>query len=122
MKMFVKQIKTYKNRVYIEIIEGFRTEKGTPGHRVVEKLGYLDELNEQHAGKGLEWAKQRAINLTKEVRPSEEIKIATGRIMSPSGSSKRNIGYLTLKPIYQTLEFDKVCDALKAKYPKIKCS
>lgn len=116
--MFVKQIKTCKGRVFIEIVEGFRNELGKPGHRVVEKLGYLDELDASHGGDGLSWAKEEASRLGNELLPEKEITIASGRTMDPSASAKKNIGYLSLKPIYRTLDLSSACSALQARRPK----
>jgi transposase len=38
--------------------------------------------------------------------------------MGPSISTKKNIGYLSLKPIYKTLDLSSLCSALQAKHPK----
>jgi transposase len=116
--MFVKQVKTSKGKVYVEIVEGFRNELGKPGHRVVKKLGYLDKLDASHGGNGLSWAKEEANRLGNELLPEKEITLTSGRTMDPSISTKKNIGYLSLKPIYKTLELSSMCSALQAKHPK----
>ena len=62
--MFLKKVKTDKNRIFLQIVEGYRNEKGKTSHRVVESLGYLDELDEKHDGKALEYYTEYAKQLT----------------------------------------------------------
>ena len=117
--MFVKKIKNTKGRIFLEIVDGFRGENGISTHKVIEKLGYLDDLDKLHDD-GLEWAKNRAKELTENSRigVSSELTLQPGKIMSPNINKKREIGALALKPIFKTLELDKVCKALQAKNDK----
>ena len=114
--MFLKKVKTDKNRIFLQIVEGYRNEKGKPSHRVVESLGYLDELDEKHDGKALEYYTEYAKQLTKQTRLPKEITINANRILEEGKSSLRNVGYLALKPIYKNLKLNNVCNALNAKY------
>ena len=44
--MFLKK-NTYKNgRTFLSIVESFRDENGKPKHRIIKKIGYLDELSD----------------------------------------------------------------------------
>ena len=116
--MFAKQIKTWKGRVFVEVVEGFRNELGKSGHRVVKKLGYLDDLDSAHGGEGLSWARAEAKRIEADARAPKEIGVQPGRTMDPGSSNKRNIGYLSLKPIYEALGLPSMCSALQAKHPK----
>ena len=117
--MFVKKIKNTKGRIFLEIVDGFRGENGVSTHKVIEKLGYLDDLDKLHDD-GLEWAKNRAKELTENSRIGtlSELTLNPGKIMSPNVSKKREIGALALKPVFKKLELDKVCKALQAKNEK----
>ena len=101
--MFVKKIKNTKGRIFLEIVDGFRGENGISTHKVIEKLGYLDDLDKLHDD-GLEWAKNRAKELTENSRigVSSELTLQPGKIMSPSINKKREIGALAFNPIFKT--------------------
>ncbi len=71
--MFVKKIKTPNGRVYLEIVESVKKD-GVSTHRVVESLGYLDELDPLHHGDALAWAKDRAVEFTRCSKASKEKK------------------------------------------------
>lgn len=118
--MFIKKIKTYKGRVFVEIVEGFRNENGSTSHKVIEKLGYLDELDDKY-GDGISWAKQRLaeFNEASKVSSIGNVTVITGKTMEEGANKKRNIGSLALFPIYKKLELNKVCDAIQAKYRKL---
>jgi len=120
--MFVKQVPTPKGKIFIQIVQGYRGEYGQTSHKVIEKLGFLDQLDLEHNGKGLEWARSRAKELSKINRVSEnnKVEITTNRIMDPNVSKKRSIGSLAINPVYEKLELKKACDAIQSKYPKFK--
>lgn len=114
--MFLKQIKTKNGRIYLQLVEGFRNEEGKTSHRVIEKIGYLDEVNDKYNGKAIEYFKEYAKLRTEEDRLPKEITIQSNRTMKLGESSKRNVGYLALKPIYKNLKLNEICHALNSKY------
>ena len=120
--MFVKKVKTEKSRVYLQIVEGYRNIDGSIKHKVIEKLGYLDDLDKAHDEGGLVWAKKRANELTEKYRNSiHSVTLSNpNRIMGENESSERFIGALALNPVYKKLELPLIMKALHAKKSKFK--
>lgn len=118
--MFIKKIKTPKGRVYLQIVEGFRSETGAASHKVIESLGYLDDLDAAHGGKGEEWAKERLGELKSEDQ-AKPATVPSGRVMEPGSTRKRNVGSLALMPVYEKLGIDSACDAIQTG-SKLECS
>lgn len=46
--MHLRQVKTKNGRVYLSIVQGYRTKDGKSRAKTVESLGYLDELEKSH--------------------------------------------------------------------------
>lgn len=63
--MFVKKSKSKSGRIYLQLVQSGKKEDGSPTHVVVEKLGYLDDLDRLHGGDGFGWAKRRAVEFNK---------------------------------------------------------
>jgi transposase len=114
--VFLKKVPTSKGRIFLQIVEGYRNEEGKTTHRVVESLGYLDELDEKFDGKAIEYYTNYAKQLSGNDRLPKEITFKTNRIMESGKSSLKNVGYLALKPIYKDLKLNDVCHALNVKY------
>lgn len=112
--MFVKKVRTYKGRVFLEIVDGVRGEGGSVRHIVVEKLGYLDDLDREH-GDGLAWARERAKALTEEGRPSAPAPDASS--LRVGESRLRHLGAMAALPVMGTLGLRDACDAIDARSP-----
>lgn len=114
--MYVKRCKSSKGRVFLEVVEGYRDERGVVRNKVVKKLGYLDVLDDEHGGDGRGWADAQA----KELAGAKTAYPAGAREIGPGESARKNVGYLALKPIYRALRLDVPCRALDAKFEDAK--
>lgn len=118
--MFLKKTKTPKGRVFLQVVEGFRDESGRTSHKVIERLGYIDDLDAEHGGKGEDWAKRRVEELKGSDAPAPT-QIQPGRAMEPGTTRKRNVGSLALMPVYEKLGLKAACDAIQSG-TKLGCS
>ena len=112
--MFLKKIKTEKGRVFLQIVEGFRNEKGNTSHKVIKKIGYLDDLSEIYEDP-IKHFKELAAKMTKDDKDKSSFEIDYSKELSSSASSLRNIGYLALKPIVNSLKLNIPCVAIDSK-------
>lgn len=117
--MFVKKVRTYKQRYFLQIAESYRGEDGKSHHRTVEKLGYLDELDGEH-GDGMAWARARARELTEGERAAPGAAPSPGRLLEPGKSSLRNVGSLSLLPVYERIGIPKAMEAIQSAHPKLR--
>lgn len=114
--MRVKTTKTGNGRLFY-IIKTYYDTKGVEHTVTVEKLGNEHDIREKTGRDPMEWAKERAKELTeKEKEENKEISIA----LSPSSLLTKdyqysfNVGYLFLQKIFHELKLDKVCDDIQA--------
>lgn len=114
--MRVKTTKTGNGRLFY-IIKTYYDTKGVEHTVTVEKLGNEHDIREKTGRDPMEWAKERAKELTeKEKEENKEISIA----LSPSSLITKdyqysfNVGYLFLQKIFHELKLDKVCDDIQA--------
>jgi transposase len=101
--MYIKK-SAFRGKTYLSIVEGYRIN-GKVRHKTIEKLGYLEELEKIYddpIAHFKEIAKQR----TKENINEYTIKNLKSKIIDNSSCSK-NLGYVTLKKIYNELDLEK---------------
>lgn len=113
--MFLKKIKGFKGRTFLQIVNGYRDETGKVKHEVIESLGYLDDLNSQYANP-IEHFTHRAKELTQKQDIETTISFNPKKEMNAQESSLRNAGYLALKPILNNLKLKPVFKALEVKH------
>lgn len=113
--MFLKKVTTYKGRVFLQIVHGYRTEEGKTSHEVIKSIGYLDELEKEYPDP-IAHFKQMAKQMDSEKRSSRTLVFDDRKELEENSSSFRNVGYLALKPILNRLKLDIPCAALQEKH------
>ena len=116
--MFLKQSKSH-NKIYLSFVQGYRDENGKIKHKTIEKLGYLDDLKKQY-NDPITHFKKIAKQKTNEDVKEYTIKNLNTKIIS-EGDSKKNLGYVVLKSIYNELNISSLLNN-KNKNLKIKYS
>ena len=116
--MFLKQSKSH-NKIYLSFVQGYRDENGKIKHKTIEKLGYLDDLKKQY-NDPINHFKKIAKQKTNEDVKEYTIKNLNTKIIS-EGDSKKNLGYVVLKSIYNELNISSLLNN-KNKNLKIKYS
>jgi transposase len=110
--MFLKATKLKNGRIYLSFVEGYRdpvTKKVK--HRVVEKLGYLDEYLDQYKDP-IAHFKEVARIRTQKVKEEESKKeiflgsVYADELMFENENSMRHMGFLPLSSIYHELKLD----------------
>ena len=111
MLMFLKKTPNSKGRINLAIVDGYydKTAKKTK-HKVIESLGYLDELEKQYDDP-IEYFTARAKQLTREKNerqaPINFTFYDSDRLCTDDTSLRKNFGYAVLSQIYHELEIDK---------------
>ena len=105
--MFLKQSLSH-NKIYLSFVQGYRDENGKTQHKTIEKLGYLEDLKKEYEdpiAHFKEIAKQKS---------NEEIKEYTIKNLNTKliddFDSKKNLGYVILKNIYNELDITSLLD------------
>ena len=112
--MYLKQNKSH-GRIYLSFVQGYRNEDGKIKHKTIQKLGYLDDLKikfDDPISHFKDIAKQKNNEDIKEYT----IKNLNTKIIG-DGDSKKNLGYIILKYIYNELN---ISSFLKDKNSKLK--
>jgi transposase len=113
--MFLKKTKTEKGRIFLQIVEGYRNEKGQTAHEVIERIGYLDDLTDQYDDPIAHFT-ALAKEMTQDRISSDRVVFDHKKELEENTSSFRNIGYLAFKPILSRLKLDVPCAALEEKH------
>jgi len=92
-------------RVYLSFAQGYR-QNGIVKTKTVEKIGYLDEL-EKIYDDPLEHFRQVAKQRTLEETPEKRIEVNLGSRLPDEASFRRNLGYVAIKEIYNSLDIGK---------------
>jgi len=99
--MYLKQSISYKNRIYLSFVQGYRDENGKVKTKTIEKIGFLDDLKNKYDDPVSYFKK-----LAKE-KNNEEIKEITLKNIHTKliddSSSRKNLGYCILKKIYNEI-------------------
>lgn len=104
--MFLKQVRYKNGRTFLSIVESFRDENGKPKHRVVQKIGYLDQLYDQYAdpiAHFTQLAKQMTIESKENLSISLNIDL---NATIDDGFNLFNVGYLPYKYLFNELKLN----------------
>lgn len=104
--MFLKKTRNSKGRINLAIVDGYydKVTKKTK-HKVVESLGYLDELEKQYSDP-IAYFTQRAKQLTKEKNEKNapiNFTFYDSDRLCTSDAYRKNFGYAALSKIYHEL-------------------
>jgi len=109
MQMYLRKVPIKKTgRVYLQIAQGYRDTNGKPKTKIIEKIGYLDELQKtvddpiayytEYANKrDEEYKASKSFNIT--IRNDDKVERGVTNV--------RNYGYIVLSKIYHELELDR---------------
>ena len=99
--MYLKACPSYKGKIYLSFVQGYRDESGKVKQKTIEKIGYLDDLKKQYddpIAHFKEIAKQRNAEEINELL-IKNLKTKT----IDENSCTKNLGYVILKRIYEEL-------------------
>ena len=106
--MYLKACPSYKGKIYLSFVQGYRDEFGKVKQKTIEKIGYLDELKKQYDDP-IAYFK----NVAKE-KNNEEIKEYTIKNLNTKvieeNSHQKNLGYVILKKVYRELNITSILD------------
>lgn len=113
--MFLKQTNSPKGK-FLQIVESYY-DNGVSRQRVIEKVGYLDDLKSQY-NDPVAFFKDKAKQLTIEKKNSqnEQFTIDLSSAMDLNEDSFLNVGYGILKRIYLELKLDIFWNNVASKY------
>ena len=107
--MFLKQTKTRDGRIYLSVVEGYR-QNGKTRQRTVEKIGYLDDLQEVH-GDPIAHFRAYAAKLTEQkARDNAKVTIEFSpaeKIDARDGEPRIGLGSIPLSFAYHGLQLDR---------------
>lgn len=106
MSIFLKQSKYKNGKIFLSIVDGYRDENKKVKQVVIQKLGYLHDLQKLYDNP-IDHFKQVIENMKKEkefiipenLNKEEELLI--------NENEQKNLGYVFIKKIYEELEFKK---------------
>jgi transposase len=104
MNLKVSRRKT--GRTYLSIVKNYRDKKtGQSRTATVKSLGYLDELENQHANP-IAHFKEVARKMTEEEKEKKELtlKINLDEELVPGADERKNFGYAAILKVYHALE------------------
>ena len=99
--MYLKACPSYKGKIYLSFVQGYRDKDGKAKQKTIEKIGYLEDLKKLYddpIAHFKEIAKQRNDATITEYT----IKNLNTKIIDSSSKAK-NLGYVVLKSIYEEL-------------------
>lgn len=108
--MFLKKTPNKSGRINLAIVDGYydKATKKTK-HKVIESLGYLDELEKQYDDP-IDYFTKRAKKLTEEKKAKQapiNFTFYDSDRLCVGDSLRKNFGYAALSKIYHELELDK---------------
>jgi len=115
--MRIKFNTTGRGKCYYIIRSVYRNGKNTS--EIVEKLGYEDEIREQHhCDEAIAWIKQHLKELNAKEEASRKVLVPfdAAALITPGEQQSFNIGYLFLQRIWYQLKLDLICSAVRKKY------
>ena len=102
--MYLKACPSYKGKIYLSLVQGYRDENGKVKQKTIEKIGYLEDLKKEYDDPIThfkEIAKQRSNDDINEL----VIKNLKTKTIDANSYSK-NLGYVILKSIYNELNIN----------------
>ena len=112
------KITNSKNKQHYSIIEDYTNLQGKRTTRVIENLGNLDKLKERFGMNNTLEELHKYINNLKEISKEELINVTfnPNKDIPKNIKRKYNIGYLSLKKIYDDLNIKSICNNIQNKY------
>lgn len=98
--MFLKQSKSH-NKIYLSFVQGYRDESGKIKHKTIKKLGFLDDLKKEYEDPISHFKKIAKQKSDDEIR-EYTIKNLNTKLID-NVDSRKNLGYVILKYIYNGL-------------------
>ena len=98
--MFLKQSKSH-NKIYLSFVQGYRDESGKIKHKTIKKLGFLDDLKKEYEDPISHFKKIAKQKSDDEIR-EYTIKNLNTKLID-NVDSRKNLGYVILKYIYNEL-------------------
>ena len=98
--MFLKQSKSH-NKIYLSFVQGYRDESGKIKHKTIKKLGFLDDLKKEYEDSISHFKKIAKQKSDDEIR-EYTIKNLNTKLID-NVDSRKNLGYVILKYIYNEL-------------------
>ena len=98
--MFLKQSKSH-NKIYLSFVQGYRDESGKIKHKTIKKLGFLDDLKKEYEDPISHFKKIAKQKSDEEIR-EYTIKNLNTKLID-NVDSRKNLGYVILKYIYNEL-------------------
>jgi len=95
-------------RTYLSIVHGYRDDKGKAKSKVIESIGYLDELEKDYTDP-IKHFERIAAEMDKVRRDSKSITISVDmdEKIDRSGANRKNYGHVVFSKIYHELEIDR---------------
>ena len=92
----------------MSIVHGYRDENGKPKSKVIESIGYLDELLKDYSDPIAHFEKV-ATELDKERRDGKTLTVSVDmdERVDRSGANRKNYGHVVFSKIYHELEIDR---------------
>jgi len=107
--MFLKKTFIKKTgRTNLAIVQGYRNKDGKPRHKIVQSIGYLDELTEQYDDPIVHF-KQRAKEMTAEQKNRNEpihLSVSPQASLPVGTDNRKNFGHVAFSYLYHELELD----------------
>ena len=103
--MYLKVSTTRNGKKFLSIIQGYRDQNGKVRQKTIEKIGWLDDLEEKYDNPIEHFkdvVKKRNSNISKELL----IRNIDTKLIDIN-SKKQNLGYVILKRVYNELGIDK---------------
>ena len=112
------KITNSKNKQHYSIIEDYTNLQGKRTTRVIENLGNLNKLKERFGMNNTLEELHKYINNLKEISKEELINVTfnPNKDIPKNIKRKYNIGYLSLKKIYDDLNIKSICNNIQNKY------
>ena len=112
------KITNSKNKQHYSIIEDYTNLQGKRTTRVIENLGNLNKLKERFGMNNTLEELHKYINNLKEISKEELINVTfnPNKDIPKNIKRKYNIGYLSLKKIYNDLNIKSICNNIQNKY------
>lgn len=99
--MYLKVCPGYKGKIYLSFVQGYRDEFGKVKQKTIQKLGYLDDLKKQFDDPIAHFKEIAKLKSNDEIK-EYTIKNLNTKIIDEE-NSKKNLGYIILKKIYDEL-------------------
>lgn len=116
--MFVRKNSCKNGRIYLTYVQGYRDENGKVKQKIIENLGYLDDLEKKYDNP-IEFFKEKAKEKNNQEIKEYTIKNLNTKTINDNSHSK-NLGYVIFKKIYNELNIKEILDnkqkSLKIKY------